>query len=322
MQASALALTGPNALRGSNNKEPSPRRSPARGYVGERIASFRRFDCFSRRVLSPAPCGFNRREYDGKRSQGELEIDFRRHAAGVPQKDVALHAERERGTRRGNRAAEHSAPRGVADDGVRFENEYNEVFCRYGERVKRPAPKVLDADGAEIRAGDTVWHAEDGREGTVKQIVRAHDAQWNDTACVCVAFNGSSRDDYILPGNLAHRAPVLAADGKPLRVGETVYTTHYGHVKCTVLAIEWVVDGYLVEVENEGGHKFRQTLDEFTHAKPEQDTWERIEEDAKLWPGEYAQGHPGWAEHDGRLSEFMALDLVRRCRALAERGEL
>lgn len=34
--------------------------------------------------------------------------------------------------------------------------------CRkYGERVKRPAPKVLDADGVPIKVGDAVWH-EDG----------------------------------------------------------------------------------------------------------------------------------------------------------------
>lgn len=32
-----------------------------------------------------------------------------------------------------------------------------------GEHVKRPAPKVLDADGVEIKVGDTVRH-EDGRE--------------------------------------------------------------------------------------------------------------------------------------------------------------
>lgn len=30
-----------------------------------------------------------------------------------------------------------------------------------GERVKRHAPNVLDADGVEIKVGDTVWH-EDG----------------------------------------------------------------------------------------------------------------------------------------------------------------
>lgn len=34
-------------------------------------------------------------------------------------------------------------------------------FDALGEHVKRPAPKVLDADGAEIKVGDTVWH-EDG----------------------------------------------------------------------------------------------------------------------------------------------------------------
>ena len=36
-------------------------------------------------------------------------------------------------------------------------------FDTSSERVKRPAPKVLDADGVEIKVGDTVWH-EDGRE--------------------------------------------------------------------------------------------------------------------------------------------------------------
>lgn len=34
--------------------------------------------------------------------------------------------------------------------------------CRkYGEPFKRPAPKVLDADGVPIKVGDAVWH-EDG----------------------------------------------------------------------------------------------------------------------------------------------------------------
>ena len=49
-----------------------------------------------------------------------------------------------------------------AEDGVRFENEYADTFYRYGERVKRPAPKVLDADGAEIREGETVWDKDSG----------------------------------------------------------------------------------------------------------------------------------------------------------------
>lgn len=56
-------------------------------------------------------------------------------------------------------------------DGVRVQNTGEKVIfaanhphaiflkdgSEYDERVKRPAPKVLDADGVEIKAGDTVW---------------------------------------------------------------------------------------------------------------------------------------------------------------------
>lgn len=31
------------------------------------------------------------------------------------------------------------------------------IKCQVGERVKRPAPEVLDADGVPIKVGDTVW---------------------------------------------------------------------------------------------------------------------------------------------------------------------
>lgn len=42
--------------------------------------------------------------------------------------------------------------------------------CRkYGEPFKRPAPKVLDADGVEIKVGDTVWTL-DGLEGVVTRV--------------------------------------------------------------------------------------------------------------------------------------------------------
>lgn len=39
-----------------------------------------------------------------------------------------------------------------------------------GEPVKRPAPKVLDADGVEIKVGDVVWD-DDGVEMTVTGLV-------------------------------------------------------------------------------------------------------------------------------------------------------
>lgn len=44
-----------------------------------------------------------------------------------------------------------------------WNNAANHMHLRPGERVKRPAPDVLDADGVPIKVGDTVWH-EDGSE--------------------------------------------------------------------------------------------------------------------------------------------------------------
>lgn len=40
---------------------------------------------------------------------------------------------------------------------------------RKGKCVKRPAPKVRDADGVEIKVGDTVWTL-DGLEGVVTKV--------------------------------------------------------------------------------------------------------------------------------------------------------
>ena len=51
------------------------------------------------------------------------------------------------------------------------ERDYDTATVRgdYGERVKRPAPKVLDADGVPIEVGDTVWATYNG----CKHIVMA-----------------------------------------------------------------------------------------------------------------------------------------------------
>lgn len=46
-----------------------------------------------------------------------------------------------------------------------------------GERVKRPAPKVLDADGVEIKVGDTVYEVGTGREFNVERLPNPHACQ-------------------------------------------------------------------------------------------------------------------------------------------------
>lgn len=49
-------------------------------------------------------------------------------------------------------------------------NGFQGLFMLPGEPVKRPAPKVLDADGVEIKVGDVVWD-DDGVEMTVTGLV-------------------------------------------------------------------------------------------------------------------------------------------------------
>ena len=51
-----------------------------------------------------------------------------------------------------------------------WSNLENYMRLGIGERVKHPAPKVLDADGVEIEVGDTVWD-DDGIEMTVMSLV-------------------------------------------------------------------------------------------------------------------------------------------------------
>ena len=44
------------------------------------------------------------------------------------------------------------------DGSITLSSDFGHLHLSFGERVKRPAPKVLDADGVEIEVGDTVWY--------------------------------------------------------------------------------------------------------------------------------------------------------------------
>lgn len=247
-----------------------------------------------------------------------------------------------------------------------------------GDRVKRPAPKVLDADGAEIRVGDTVYHVKDGSEMTVYGI----EGEW-----LVVSVGGRVRHDIV-----THCTPVLAADGKPLREGETVWFTTSGG-KLRVDKIEHRPDGFwALELFADGSKRNsapasvlthqRPVLDadgvpikvgdtvydkdtgdrfevggfsydcvvctdidacesdieifpsQLTHTKPEPpDSWERIEADLRKRYIEYwgcsgygcsdcpstVDGKRPMDLFDASCEEAMHQDIVRRCKALAER---
>ena len=101
-----------------------------------------------------------------------------------------------------------------------FCGEKPQFKADYGVRVKRPAPKVLDADGVEIEVGDDLYSV----EGMLKFHVSSIDKKSGRIATEAMF----ALDKWADPKMYTHRAPVLAADGKPLREGETVYEADEG----------------------------------------------------------------------------------------------
>ena len=197
-----------------------------------------------------------------------------------------------------------------------------------GERVKRPAPKVLDADGVEIRVGDTVWPAfpdVDQRNLVERAEVVGIHAKYGRVDVQAVYATGLSFREQVDADQLTHRAPVLAADGRPLREGETVWDKDSG-------------DRLIVGAIEDGGHTIMCQYADFddsaipthgswsprnlTHERPE--SWERLVDDATMHPETYCvkrgidiKDVNGTHLVLDEVTERMARDLVRRAKALA-----
>ena len=78
------------------------------------------------------------------------------------------------------------------------------LYGKYGERVKRPAPEVLDADGVPIEVGDTVFFTDgDARPLTVERI----DANGGEPAVDLVYAGQILRWHSANPEKLTHEHP-------------------------------------------------------------------------------------------------------------------
>ena len=184
------------------------------------------------------------------------------------------------------------------------------------DRLDYPAPKVLDADGVEIRVGDTVWHVETGEQCKVIEV----DSR-SVSVDFCVDGDGTKHTGSVLPSNLTHRAPVLAADGRPLREGEHVYHVETG----AELVVKWIPKPgeyqAVVVFAPPASHLTSFDPDQLTHEPP--DSWERLEEDAKkdacdyFWRGKAAPCNGCPREHSDDCAVDMTIDLVRRAKKLA-----
>lgn len=178
------------------------------------------------------------------------------------------------------------------------------------KRVRRPEPKVLDADGVEVDVGDDLYSV----EGMLKFHVSAIDKKRGRIATEAMF----ALDKWADPKMYTHRAPVLAADGRPLREGETVWSTDSG----TRYTVEKNTDELIpIKCRSEMGTTVSLHPSQLTHECP--DSFEQLEKDANASTCTYFGattkdceicGHVSW-----ECSYDKARDLVRRCRALAER---
>ena len=208
-------------------------------------------------------------------------------------------------------------------DGTRFHPDK-------GERVERPAPKVLDADGVEIRVGDTVWVVGDAWPSMkVLEIQPDDDPDVPEHLVWCGEMCGEPLNDtkkWRIANQLTHRAPVIAADGRPLREGETVWDT-LGNRRFKVLgfASDAKLGEFTVKTAGIDGMSLEgySKPSDLTHERPVADTWERLERDAKAAVCVYfgvsdrdcgSCGHSSW-----ECSYDKARDLVRRCKELARK---
>ena len=113
--------------------------------------------------------------------------------------------------------------------------------------------------------------------------------------------------------DLARKSP-LASDGKPLRIGDTVWGQDGKQFTVEGVGPKFVWG----RAEGERTHK-RLRPEWLTHERP--DSWERVERDATTSPVSYCHARGidrdvEWQDMSEGI-EAMALDLVARCKRLA-----
>lgn len=167
-------------------------------------------------------------------------------------------------------------------------------------------------DGELVKVGDTVGSDE---PFTAKEIAFEPE-RWLIKASSRSAF-GFFHGAFGEPVNRP-TPKVLDADGRPIEVGDTVYCDGEDEA-LTVTSISGVgVEYCCVTAKNADSSHCTVDAPRLSHERP--DSWERIEEDAKLAPRDYLEKRGMNPEKTERIASMMA-DLVRRAKALAKAGE-
>ena len=182
---------------------------------------------------------------------------------------------------------------------------------------------VLDADGEPCRIGDEVWDIHIGEHQVIEDITGTCGGY--ETLVVRLDSGERTTCDAV---RVSHRKPVLDADGVlikkydtvwPVEGGGRLYVERVDVVSQTVTTRPFGLSTAADEMEFEPS--------QLTHTEPEPtDDWETIKEESQLYRCEYFD-HMGCSCHDcpggpsGSCRANMMIDIVRRCKALAEKGE-
>ena len=193
------------------------------------------------------------------------------------------------------------------------------------------APKVLDADGVEIRVGDTVYLLPGewcdvfpclGYHGGEELEVFLLHADHVVGGIGCRDTRRPKGTCYPRPSQLTHRAPVIAADGEPLREGEHVYHVETGAelvVKSLPKPGEYQAVVVFALPTSHASHLTSFDPNLLTHER--HDSWERLEEDARGISHDVSWNLGNWSPSDFKEADDNVLarieSLVRRAKALA-----
>ena len=173
----------------------------------------------------------------------------------------------------------------------------------YCERVERPAPEVLDADGVPIKVGDVVYFVADD-DGAL--IVECIDVSGEKPVVDLVYSDDRGTWHLMDPKKLTHERPapkVLDADGVPIKVGDTVYFVDGDARPLTVEridanggepAVDLVYAGRILRWHSANPEKL-------THERP--DSW-------RLWGEDLDMAV--------KVGEVDKVEMMRRAKALAK----
>lgn len=166
-------------------------------------------------------------------------------------------------------------------------------------------------DGELVKVGDEVgsdepFTAEEVSFESERWLIKAS------ARSVCGCFHGAFGEPVKRP-----TPKVLGADGAPINVGGTVYFALGRGRAYTVERIDANGGDHSVDIleTKDGCPMYSVNPENLTHERS--DSWERIEEDAKLAPRAYLEARGMNPEKTERVASMMA-DIVRRAKALAK----